>query len=100
MVILILFVPATSSCQGPDLVEAVLKIKGCVECGVEAVTGDDWQEHGYFVFGETLLVHLSHMDATRRAVLSGTAISHAFDNLLRPLADNLIWMTRNKLAKR
>ncbi|CAB1105581.1 unnamed protein product [Ectocarpus sp. CCAP 1310/34] len=93
-------VRVTALVPGPDLVEAVLKINACVDCGVEAVTGDDWQEHGYFVLGETLLVHLSDMDATRRAVLSGTAISHAFDNLLRPLADNLIWMTRNKLAKR
>ncbi|CAM9198712.1 unnamed protein product, partial [Pylaiella littoralis] len=36
------YVPTPLSLQGPDLVEIVLKIKGCVSCGVEAVTGDDW----------------------------------------------------------
>lgn len=94
------YVPTPLSLQGPDLVEIVLKIKGCVSCGVEAVTGDDWREHGYFVFGEKLAVHLSHMDVTRRAVQTGTAIGHAFDNMLRPLADNLTWMKENKLARR
>ncbi len=78
----------------------VIQIKGCVGCGVEAVTGDDWREHGYFLFGNKLAVHLSLMAAVRRAVQGGTAISHAFNNLLQPLADNLGWMAQNKLANR
>lgn len=56
---------------------------------MEAVTGDNWQEHGYHLFGNKLAVHLTHMDAARRAVQGGTAITQVFDNLLRPLADDI-----------
>jgi len=86
--------------QGPDLEEVVLQINGCIGCGVEAVTGDDWREHGYHLFGNKLAVHLTHMDAIRRAVQKGTAISNAVENLLEPLKDDLPWMNQNKLADR
>ncbi|CAB1111409.1 unnamed protein product [Ectocarpus sp. CCAP 1310/34] len=90
----------TAVVPGPDLQEVVIKIKGCEGCGVEAVTGDDWREHGYFLFGNKVAVHLSHMVTARHAVQGGTAISHASNNLLRPLTNNLRWMSQNKLARR
>lgn len=92
--------PVVLHAQGPNLQEVVIKIKGCVDCGVEAVTGDDWREHGYFLFGNKLAVHLTHMDRVRQEVQGGTAISHAFTNLLKPLTNNLRWLSENKLASR
>ena len=89
-----------SHVQGPDLEEVVLKIKYCNRCGMEAVTGDDWQQHGYLLFGNKLAVQLSHMDAARRAGQGGMAITKVFDNLLHPLADDISWMNRSKLANR
>lgn len=89
-----------SHAQGPDLEEVVVKIKYCKLCGKEAVTGDDWQEHGYMLFGNKLAVHLSFMDAARQAVHGGTAISQVFDNVLKPLADDIGWLERNRLASR
>lgn len=80
--------------------EVVLEIMGCIDCGIEAVTGDDWREHGYHLFGNKLAVHLSILVAVRLAVQGGTAISHAIDNLLKPLADDIPWMNQNKLAIR
>lgn len=80
--------------------EVVVQIKGCIGCGVEAVTGDDWRQHGFFLLGNKLAVHLSHLDAVRQAVQGGTAVSHAFNNLLHPLKNDVIWMAQNKLADR
>jgi len=35
------------------------------------------------LFGNKLAVHITHMDAARRAVHGGTAFTQVFDNLLK-----------------
>ena len=86
--------------QGPNLVAVEIGIKGCSKCGTEGVTGDDWRESGFFVFGEKLAVHISYLIAIRRAVQSGTPITNAWQNILAPLADDWEWMEANSFVSR
>lgn len=94
------FYPLLSHAQGRDLEEVVLNIKCCPRCGKEAVAGDDWQGHGYLLLGNKLAVYLTYMDAARRDVQGAMTTTKHFDNLLRPLADEIAWMTLNKLVSR
>ena len=64
------------------------------------MTGNGWREHAYMLFGNKLAVHITHLDAARRAVHGGTAFTQVFDNLLKPFADDIGWMERNRLASR
>ena len=86
--------------QGPNLVEVVVCIKGCLKCGTEGATGDDWRETGFFVFGDKLAVHISYLIATRRAVQSGTPITNAWQNVLAPLTDDWEWMEANSFTRK
>lgn len=86
--------------QGPNFVEVVVCIKGCLKCGTEGATGDDWRETGFFVFGDKLAVHVSHLVAIRRAVQSGTSIADAWQDILVPLADDWEWMETSSFANK
>ncbi|CAM9172800.1 unnamed protein product, partial [Laminaria digitata] len=91
---------ATALVPEPNLVEVVVCIKGCLKCGTEGAVGDDWRETGFFIFGEKLAVHVSHLIATRRAVQNGTSIADAWQDILAPLADDCEWMEANPFANK
>lgn len=76
-----------------------LEIKKCPGCGVEAVAGDDWREHGYFVFG-AYAVHVMALVACRVFVQSGTSIMTAWGANLGRLRDDDGWLRENPLLAR
>lgn len=87
--------------QVRSIVPVVLEIKGCVACGTQGVAGDDWREHGYFVFGEQLAVHISQLVFVRNLVQSGMPITTAWRSLLKALTDDLEWLQKQPaLGKR
>lgn len=67
---------------------------------MEGATGDDWQETGFFVFGEKLVVHLSHLITVRTLVQSGTPISNSWQSILAPFANDMQWMKGCPLVNR
>ena len=75
-------------------------IKGCLNCGTEGEAGDNWQESGFFVFGDKLAVHIPYLIATRRAVQNGTSIADAWQEILAPLTDDGEWMDTNSFVSR
>ena len=71
--------------------DIVIEKKGCTFCrNVRGVPGDEWQQHGYFVFGETA-VHIELLEV-RALVDGGTPITTAWRGLLQHLETDLIWM--------
>lgn len=91
----------TLAFQDAYIVNVVLDTKGCPFCrNMQGVPGDDWQQHGYFVFGE-MAVHISQLVQVRELVHSGTPITTAWRGLLKHLRKDLIWTEENPdLAKR
>ena len=67
---------------------------------MEGVPGDDWREHGYFVFGKRA-VHITQLVKVRALVHNGTPITTAWRGLFQHLRDDLVWMGKHPdLAKR
>lgn len=88
-------------CQDAYIVNVVLEMKGCPSCrNVKGVPGDDWQENGYFVFGE-IAVHISKLVEVRALVHNGTPITTAWRGVFMHLQDHAVWMAEHPdLAKR
>ena len=57
----------------------MLEIMGCIDCGVEAVTGGDGREHGYPLFSNNLAERVSILAAVRLSVQEGMAIGTLLD---------------------
>lgn len=87
--------------QDAYVVNAVLETKGCPCCrNVQGVPGDEWQEHGYFVFGE-IAVHISQPVNVGGRVHDGVPITTAWRSLLQRVWKFLIWMGQHPdLAQR
>lgn len=64
-----------------------LEHKKCAACDVAAVAGDDWREHGYFVFGD-YAVHIHALVSVRSYVANGTPITTAWSNHLGGLSED------------
>lgn len=82
--------------------DVVIETKGCPTCRskIRGVPGDEWQEHGYFVFVETA-VHIEVLLEVRALVHGGTPITTAWRGLLKHLEADLTWMGEHPgLAKR
>lgn len=92
---------ATLVFQDGYIVDVVLETKRCQFCrNMRGVPGDDWQSHGYFVFGQ-IAVHMKQLVQVRGIVHDGTPITTAWRGQFGHLSRDLEWMDEHPdLAKR
>lgn len=85
----------------PNLIEVGIEQRGCTTCGARAVPGENWRDHGFFVFGNSLAVHIDYLTKIRRSVQKGMPILTAWDDLLSHIYEDFFWMQDNEdMAKR